>query len=146
MQNFPHHYTARAEGRSTGSVTTRAEGLETLEVAAPRQFDGPGDKWSPEDLLVACAADCLILTFRAVANASKLKWETLACEVTGTLDMVDRVVQFTELQVHAALTIEPQENADKARRVLEKAEKNCLITNSLTARTQLETSVSLSGN
>ncbi|MDE0411866.1 MAG: OsmC family protein [Gammaproteobacteria bacterium] len=146
MQQFPHHYTARAEGQPIGSVATHAEGLDPLEVAAPSQFDGPGDKWSPEDLLVACAADCLILTFRAVANASKLNWETLTCEVTGTLDMVERVVQFTHLQIHAALTIDPQENQDKAKRVLEKAEKNCLITNSLTASTELTTTITISGS
>jgi len=145
MQTFPHHYTVRAEGQPSGSVTTQAEHLPTLEIAAPRQFDGPGDKWSPEDLLVACAADCLILTFRAVANASKLNWEALSCEVTGTLERVDRVVQFTELKIAAELRIDPQENADKASRLLEKAEQNCLVTNSLTAKTQLEITVVGSG-
>ena len=59
MQQLPHHYLASAEGWPTGTITTRVDGLETLEVAAPKQFDGPGDKWSPEDMLVACAADCL---------------------------------------------------------------------------------------
>ncbi len=141
MQKFPHHYTVRAEGQPSGVVTTQAEDLPTLEVAAPRQFDGPGDKWSPEDMLVACAADCLILTFRAIASASQLKWESLACEVTGTLEMVDRVVQFTELQIRASLALDPQENADKASRVLEKAEKNCLVTNSLMANTHLESHI-----
>ena len=145
MQTFPHHYTVRAEGQPSGSVTTLAEHLPTLEIAAPSQFDGPGDKWSPEDLLVACAADCLILTFRAVANASKLNWEALSCEVTGTLERVDRVVQFTELKIAAELRIDPQENADKASRLLEKAEQNCLVTNSLTAKTQLEITVVGSG-
>ena len=83
MQKFPHYYTVRAEGQPSGTLTTQAEGLTALDVAAPQQFDGPGDKWSPEDLLVACAADCLILTFRAVANASQLKWRNLTCEARG---------------------------------------------------------------
>ena len=141
MQKFPHYYTVRAEGQPSGTIITQAEGLTALEVAAPQQFDGPGDTWSPEDLLVACAADCLILTFRAVANASQLKWRNLTCEARGTLEMVDRVIRFTELHMTASLEIEPGENADKASRVLEKAEKNCLVTNSLSAQTHLETQV-----
>ena len=112
-----------------------------MKSPPPASSTDQGDKWSPEDLLVACAADCLILTFRAVANASKLNWEALSCEVTGTLERVDRVVQFTELKIAAELRIDAQENADKASRLLEKAEQNCLVTNSLTAKTQLEITV-----
>ena len=103
MQQLPHHYTARAEGQPTGTLTTRVEGLETLQVAAPKQFDGPGDHWSPEDLLVASAADCLILTFRAVSSASRLDWLNLDCKATGTLESVERITRFTELHLTATL-------------------------------------------
>lgn len=141
MQKFPHHYVARAQGQPTGSISTHAEGLETLDIAAPKQFDGPGDKWSPEDLLVASVADCLILTFRAVANASKLQWSDLSCEARGTLEIVDRKTQFTAITINASLTISSGEEKEKALKVLEKAENNCLITNSLTAKTHLETNI-----
>ena len=137
MQQLPHHYTVRAEGRPAGTITTRVDGLETLEVAAPKQFDGPGDKWSPEDMLVACAADCLILTFRAVATASKLDWVSLTCEAQGTLDSVERVTRFTDLHLTATLEIGAGESPEKATKLLEKAEQVCLVTNSLNVRVHL---------
>ena len=143
MQKFPHHYHAHAQGQPSGSIATRSGELTTLDIAAPKEFDGPGDKWSPEELLVASVADCLILTFRAIANASKLEWSDLSCEVKGTLEMVDRKTQFTEIYINASLTINSQEDEGKALQVLEKAENNCLITNSLTAKIHLNANVTV---
>lgn len=143
MQKLPHYYHAQAQGTPTSSVITEAEGLPALQIDAPKQFDGPGDKWSPEELLVAAVADCLILTFRAVASASKLEWSELSCEVKGTLEMIDRKTQFTEMLIHASLQISSEADTEKASRLLEKAESNCLITNSLTAKSKLETKITL---
>jgi peroxiredoxin-like protein len=143
MQKFPHHYHALAQGKPSGSIATHSGELTTLDIAAPKEFDGPGDKWSPEELLVASVADCLILTFRAIASASKLEWSDLSCEAKGTLEMVDRKTQFTEIHINASLTINSQEDEGKAVQVLEKAENNCLITNSLTAKKHLNTNVTI---
>lgn len=143
MQKFPHHYHAQAYGQPTGSLATQSGGLTQLDIAAPKEFDGPGDKWSPEDLLVASVASCLILTFRAVANASKLEWTDLTCEAKGTLELQDRKTQFTEIFINASLTIHSQEDKEKAVQLLEKAENNCLITNSLTSKTHLKTNVTV---
>lgn len=142
MQKYPHLYHAKAQGQTAGTVATYSNELTKLEIAAPKEFDGPGDKWSPEELLVASVADCLILTFRAVANASKLEWTELSCEATGTLEMVEKKPQFTKFLINASLTIKSQEDKDKAKQLLEKAESICLITNSLTAKTSLEANIS----
>ncbi len=141
MQKFPHYYHVQVEGKPTGTVVTEAEGLPALQIDAPKQFDGPGDKWSPEELLVAAVADCLILTFRAIANASKLEWSELSCDVKGTLEMVDRKTQFTEMLIRASLQISSDADSEKALRLLEKAESSCLITSSLTANCKLETKI-----
>ena len=143
MQKFPHYYHVQAQGQPTGSLDTQSGELSKLDIAAPKQFDGPGDKWSPEDLLVASVASCLILTFRAIAAASKLEWSELSCEVKGTLEMVDRKTQFTEIHIDASLKINSQEDQEKAEQLLEKAENSCLITNSLTSATYLNTNVTV---
>jgi uncharacterized OsmC-like protein len=84
-------------------------------------------------LLVGAVGDCLILTFRAVARASKLPWTSLRCQVTGTLDRIDRITQFTGFEVHATLGVPAGTDPERARHALEKAEQNCLIANSLKA-------------
>ena len=141
MQDLPHQYvvTARAEGAA--NVIVSSDGLPDLETAGPAQFGGPGDVWSPEDMLVGAVANCLILSFRAIARKAKLDWLTLECEAEGILDKLDGFNQFTGFTVKATLTIPDEQYRKKASVILEKAEKYCLVTNSLKADSHLETDV-----
>ena len=142
MKPYPHHYVVEASGAPAGSVTLSAAGVEALRSAPPAEFDGPGDQWSPESLLVAAVADCFVLTFRAIARASKLPWENLICRAGGTLDRADHVTRFTAVRIQADLTLPAGGDADLGRRLLEKAEKTCLVTNSLRCEVTLEARVS----
>jgi organic hydroperoxide reductase OsmC/OhrA len=137
MQPYPHHYRVVAAAGAEGDVSISATGVPDLVTAPPAGFGGPGDRWSPETLLVGAVSDCLILTFRAVARASKLEWTRLECEVEGVLDRSDGVTRFTEFRVRARLAVPDGTDPDKARRLLEKAEKGCLVTNSLRAESKL---------
>jgi organic hydroperoxide reductase OsmC/OhrA len=131
MKEFPHRYVVIAHSATTGDVRLAGERMPDLASASPAEFGGPGDRWSPETLLVAAVGDCFVLTFRAVAAASKLAWTSLSCSVTGTLDRVERVTQFTTFEVRAELEVTPGADAELARRVVDKAERNCLVSNSL---------------
>ena len=143
MQALPHRYRVKGTGRLTGDVELTAERLTMLRSASPAEFDGPGDRWSPETLLVAAVADCFILTFRAIAKASGVSWISLQCEVTATLDRVDRLAQFTHFDMTAHLVVPRGVNADQARQALEKAERTCLISNSLKAPIALAATVEI---
>jgi organic hydroperoxide reductase OsmC/OhrA len=145
MQPFPHHYTASASAAALGEVALRSDGLPDIVSAAPTEFGGPGDRWSPETLLVAAVADCFVLTFRGIAGVSRLSWISLDCNVSGTVDRVDRVTQFTELRVRARLRLPPGTNEDQARRLLTKAEETCLVTNSMKVRPHIEALVEFEG-
>ena len=143
MNQFPHEYQVSAQAELTGSVSLSADGMPELTSAPPKQFGGPGDQWSPEDLLVASVADCFVLTFRAVAQASRLDWVGLEVSAEGLLERVERVTRFTRFTVSANLTVPEGTDPEKARRLLEKAEAACMITNSLSAKTHLETEVTV---
>jgi organic hydroperoxide reductase OsmC/OhrA len=145
MQAFPHHYSVSAAAAVEGEVELTAERLPVLRSASPAEFGGPGDRWSPETFLVGAVADCFVLTFRAVARASKMPWTSLQCDVTGTLDRIDGVTQFTHLDIHAHLAVPVGTGLDKARHLLEKAERGCLVSNSLKAKIHLEPEVDVSG-
>src|SRR5262249_22761346 len=126
MQSFPHHYAVTATGSVRGDIELNTERLPTLHSASPPEFDGPGDRWSPETLLVAAIGDCLLLTFRAVARASALAWTSLECRVTGTLDRVERTTRFVAFDIRGRLRVPSGTDPDRARRALEKADQNCL--------------------
>ena len=141
MQDFPHQYRVSAGAKNSGNVVLSSDGVADLPSAPPAEFGGPGDQWSPESLLVASVADCFILSFRAIARASRLDWNSVSCNVDGTLDRIDRVTQFTGFKVSATLHVPLGSNEEKAQRLLQKAEHACLITNSLKAESELEATV-----
>ena len=145
MHQFPHTYSVSANATTSSVVTLSAAGVEPILSAPPVEFGGPGDQWSPESLLVAAVADCFILSFRAIARASHLDWSDLSCEVDGALDKQDGGPRFKSFTVRASVTIDNEDNTDKADKLLHKAEHACLITNSLIADSHLETSVIVSG-
>ncbi|MDH3490819.1 MAG: OsmC family protein [Gammaproteobacteria bacterium] len=141
MQDLPHFYVVSANADTDSHVVLSSEGLEPLETAGPPEFGGPGDLWSPETLLVGSVANCFILSFRAIARASRFEWLSLRCGVSGTLDKIERVTQFTSFDLQVELTVPPGTDEKKALRLLEKAEHYCLITNSMKAETRLSAKV-----
>jgi organic hydroperoxide reductase OsmC/OhrA len=145
MDHYPHLYQTSAHADTDQEVLIKCEGLHTLSTMPPQQFGGPGDMWSPETLLVASVADCFILSFRAIARASKLDWIQLDCDADGVLDRVDNVTRFTHFNLRATLTVPAGVDEHKATRLLEKAEAVCLISNSLNAEKHLETKLVIQG-
>jgi organic hydroperoxide reductase OsmC/OhrA len=141
MHPYPHLYKASTSGGATDLVTVRSPGLADLPSAPPPEFDGPGGVWSPETLLCAAVADCFVLTFRAIARASRFEWLSLDCSVEGTLDRVDGVSRFTRYVTTATLRVAPGADASKARHLLEKAEHGCLVSNSVTGQRELVANV-----
>ena len=141
MQEFPHHYLVSANAETEGNVVLKTDDMPQIISAPPAEFGGPGDQWSPEHLLVASVADCFILTFRAIARASKLEWVGLEVNAEGVLDRIDRVTQFTGFTVRASLTVPAGTDEAKAQRLLEKAEGACLVTASLKATCHLEADI-----
>lgn len=141
MHPYPHVYKVSAAAGAVGTVALGAASLPDLESASPPEFDGPGGYWSPESLLCAAVADCFILTFRAIARASRFDWTQLECRVEGTLDRVERVPKFVGFATHARLQVASGADVGKARALLAKAERDCLISNSLTGERHLETEV-----
>jgi uncharacterized OsmC-like protein len=94
-------------------------------------------------LFVAAVADCFVLTFRGIADLSRFSWVSLECNVTGTVERVDRVTQFTALETRARLRVPSDAHEEQARRLLTKAEETCLVTNSLKVRPHLDSVVEI---
>ena len=138
MQALPHIYSVITEGTVNSQLISSSKGIPDITVAAPAEFGGPGDQWSPETLLLSAAANCFVLSFKAVARASKLEWKDIYCESIGKLDKVDRVTFFTEITTKVKLTITDPNDKERAVKLLEKSESVCLVSNSLKSTLILE--------
>ncbi len=141
MASFPHEYKVSTGGGPAGVLPVKSEGLPTLETNAPPAFGGPEGYWSPETMVTGAVANCLILTFRALAASAKLEWTNLDVDCAGEVDKSADGLKFTKFTLKAELTIAGDTDEDKARKTLESAKKYCLITASLDAETELDTEV-----
>jgi peroxiredoxin-like protein len=144
MQAFPHRYSITSAASSLGDVALSGDHLPTLSCAPPFEFDGPGDRWSPEELLVSAVAGCYVLTFRAVATVAKLPWMRIACDAEGLVDRIERTTQFIEMALRVRLEVPAGTDLALARQLLARAEHACLITNSLKGVVRLEAEVVVS--
>ncbi len=143
MQPLPHQYHVGASAHADEYIQVSEPQLQPISVAPPADFDGPGDQWSPEHLLMSSVASCLISTFKAIATISKLEWSDISCDTTGTLDRVERKMQFTEIHNRVSLTISDEANREKAEKLLHKAEENCLVANTLSAQQHLSVDITI---
>ena len=119
MQALPHRYHVTAKGAATGRVALEHAGVPPIESAPPVEFGGPGDAWSPEGLLVA------------------------EVEVEGELDRRDGVTAFVGFNLQARLGVDGQVDEAAARAALERAERGCLVSNSLKAPVHLTAEVAV---
>ncbi len=141
MHPYPHAYIVAASGGPAGLVTVESPRLEPLSTAPPAEFDGPGNRWSPETLLVGSIADCFVLTFRAVSRVAGFSWLRLECSVEGILERIDGAARFSRYTTRAVLTVAEGADEARARKLLEKAEHGCLIANSLCGTRALEVEI-----
>ncbi len=106
-----------------------------IEVATPPEFPkGIAGIWSPEHLFTAAVSSCLMTTFLAIAEASKLEFTAFGCKSSGTLDTVEGKFLMTEVHLEPTVTIVHEKDRERAERIIQKAEAACLISNSIKSK------------
>ncbi len=139
-----HEYRVELTGTSlkTGELTAPQDRLPELTVASPPEFGGPDAVWSPEHLFVAALSACLMTTFRAIAANSKLEVVEYSDAAVGHLVRADDGMYVMESVVlRPRVVVDDREKVDRAHRLLEKAERACLISRSVSCAVTLESTV-----
>ena len=124
-------------GARRGYLRSSAD-LPVLEVASPPEFQGHEHTWTPEHLFVASVNSCYMATFVAIAELSKLDVVSFTSSAVGKLEKTERGYRITEIVIRPKLVIRFESDAERANRILEKAERNCLISNSITSEVSLQ--------
>ncbi len=117
---------------------------DTIEVATPPEFPkGVANIWSPEHFLVAAANSCLMTTFLAIAENSKLEFIDFQSKASGKLEVVEGKYMISEITMRPTITIPDAQQKEKAERILVKSEAACLISNSLKSKIVFEPTVNV---
>lgn len=141
MKPLPHHYEVHLSGASSGYAELSTASVPALRTAPPADYDGPGDAWSPEHLLLASVQGCFLFTLRAIARASKVEFISLDLDAMGTVARIDGVTRFTEIVLRPKLSVPAGANRERMLQILEKSEKACLVSASLSTPVRLEAEV-----
>jgi peroxiredoxin-like protein len=116
-----------------------AEGVpRTINFASPPEFGGEPGLWTPEHLLLAAVSTCYVATLRAVTEASKAEFHSLELTVEGTIEKQEGGFRFTRILFRPVVTIENEDDCERMGRLLEKAERVCLVSRSLACPIFLE--------
>lgn len=106
-----------------------------IEVATPPEFPkGIPGIWSPEHLFTAAVSSCLMTTFLAIADNSKLEFISFSCKSKGKLEQVDGKYLMSEITLEPKVSIQNEHDRSKAERILLKSEAACLISNSIKSK------------
>lgn len=106
-----------------------------IEVATPPDFPkGMEGIWSPEHLFVASINACLMATFLAITDNSKLEFISFQSNAIGKVEKVDGKYTVTEITIKPTLVIPSTESEEKMKRIFEMSEKACAISNSIKSK------------
>ena len=102
-----HHYKVNINWEKDRKGLMSSPVLQsTIEVATPPEFPkGIEGIWSPEHLLVAAVNSCLMTTFLAIAENSKLNFVNFESHADGKLEKVDGKYMISEMVLAPVLTI-----------------------------------------
>jgi organic hydroperoxide reductase OsmC/OhrA len=145
MENS-YFYTTEIEWTGERHGDLRAPVMPNLQVDAPPEFKGHDGVWTPEHLFVASVNSCFMTTFLAIAENSNLEVVSFHAAAKGKLEKVDgQGLMMTQISLRPALVILHERDRERALRILEKAKKHCLISNSIKTETLLEADVKIAG-
>ena len=80
-------------------------------------------------------------TFLAIAENSKLEFLSYTSEAEGLLEKTDQGFMITRITLRPRVVIKDASLLERARRIVEKAEQNCLISKSMKTAVTLEPNI-----
>ena len=143
-----HEYRCRLEW--TGST---AEGYEAysrehrascppagteIRLSSDPAFGGDPDLLNPEQLLVAAASSCQMLSFLAYAARARIDVVSYVDEAEAVMPEDDKPMRITEIVLRPRIVIAGDADEGRVRRFVERAHEACFIANSLKSEITIE--------
>ena len=141
-----YFYTTEVEWTGERHGDLRSPVLPKLQIDAPPEFKGHTGAWTPEHLFVASVNSCFMTTFLAIAENSKLDLISFKAGATGKLEnLAGKGFVISEIMLQPTLVLRHARDFERANRILKKAEKHCLISNSIKSETKLKPEIRFDG-
>ncbi len=130
------------DGRRASSLST--DGCPTILSGPPADFPmGEVDRWSPEHLFLGSLASCTMISYLAHAEHKGLEVIDYSSEIGGTVMRRVEDGRYAFVHVHQRPTVVVAAGqAEQARELIGKAERDCFISASTSAEVQNDWDIS----
>lgn len=135
------------EAYDRGHTATTEPPTATLDLSSDPAFRGDPTRLNPEQLLVAAASSCQLLSFLAVAARARLDVVDYTDDAEGVMPEQVRATSVTTITLRPAITIAVTDpgaapSVDRIRRLVDLAHRECYIANSLRTEVIVEPAIS----
>jgi len=109
-----------------------------LALSSDPAFRGSAELMNPEQLLLAAASSCQLLSFLAIAARSRIDVLSYADDAEAIMPEDQKPIRITRITLRPKIVVAPGADLDRVRRLVEKAHDACYIANSLSTEVVLE--------
>ncbi|AXI10683.1 hypothetical protein CUC15_17815 [Oceanobacillus zhaokaii] len=143
-----HHFHLKADwpGGRNSEGYIEAGNLQT-KISIPTEMDGPGIGTNPDEMLLGAAATCYIITLAAMIERAKLPLDEMSLESEGIVDVTKGVFTYKKIIHRPTVSLKAEaseEDRRKLTKLVEKAEKSCMISRAIQGNVELELEPSIS--
>ena len=134
------------EGYERYDRTHRVElppGAPGLTVSADPAFRGSEELTNPEQLLLAAASSCQMLSFLSIAARSGIDVLSYSDEAEAVMPEDDKPVRITAITLRPRIVVAAGSDIARVLRIVEKGHHECYIANSLASEITLEPNVAV---
>ena len=106
-----------------------------LDLSGDAAFLGDPSRWNPEQLLVAAASSCQLLSFLAVCARARIDVVAYVDEAHGVMPEDDPPMRLTRIELNPVITLADTDRtrptSERLAHLTEVAHRECFIANSL---------------
>ncbi|MBP2076276.1 OsmC family protein [Oceanobacillus polygoni] len=143
-----HHFHLKASwpGGRNSEGHIESGNLQT-KISIPEEMDGPGIGTNPDEMLLGAAATCYIITLAAMIERADLPLDRMSLESEGIVDVTNGVFTYKKIIHRPTVSLQTRatdEQRRKLSKLVEKAEKSCMISRAIQGNVELELEANLS--
>jgi len=135
------HYKTTVEWKGEKKGILGCLDKPSFEVATPPEFRGHAGIWSPEDLFIAAINSCVMTTFLFFAEKETVELCAYKSEAEGMLEKIKDKFMFSQIHLKVGIKVKLQEQLGKVQELLDRAEKQCLISNSILPNVKVDSEI-----
>ncbi|GAB3048241.1 OsmC family protein [Virgibacillus ainsalahensis] len=146
MAEHHFHLTADWPGGRNSEGSIEAGNLKT-KISIPPEMDGPGVGTNPDEMLLGAAATCYIITLAAMIERADLPLDEMSLKSEGIVDVTNGVFTYKKIIHKPTVALKSDatdEQLQKLKKLVEKAEKSCMISRAIQGNVEIELDASVS--